>query len=293
MIDKAYLVFTGDRPVRSQEDRHSSVHLSRRRSIAPLCKARTGGAEDPADQRNCPTRLGFFACSRAFRIELLDRCRLRPMSFVMVARWSRSRRDLRSTPTSTISDPDYNSSVVLAGWDVALMPFAMHESTQFIHHQDARISRRGNRCSDRSGRGAPLGHPRAQIAATPRASSRRSDGVDLARPQRRRLPRPIAAFRDHWHPPVAHGGRSPTWRNTNEDAGGCWCRECIIFGPSRPTGHYDNLIVGAGFAVRSRRAWDGTSRVLLSTAVIIAAATLMTRITRPHRYHKYVPTSSH
>ena len=94
---------------------------------------------DPADQEELPhPRLGFYGViDERFDIELLDRSReMRPdWSFVMVGpvvKIARGRLPRRPNihylgPKTYAELPSY-----LAGWDVALMPFAMNEATEFI-----------------------------------------------------------------------------------------------------------------------------------------------------------------
>ena len=140
LIDRADVVFTGGSSLfEAKKDRHHSVHCFP--SSVDRChfaKARTRQFE-PADQEDLPRpRLGFYGViDERFDIELLDKmAEMRPdWSFVMVG------------PVVKISDEDlpkrHNIHYLggktyeqlpgyLSGWDVALMPFAMNESTEFI-----------------------------------------------------------------------------------------------------------------------------------------------------------------
>jgi len=140
LIDKADVVFTGGSSLyEAKKDRHHNVHcFPSSVDRAHFAKAR---AElfDPADQEDLPLpRLGFYGViDERFDTALLDRiAAMRPdWSFVMVG------------PVVKISDDDLPKRpnihylggktyaqlpAYLAGWDVALMPFAMNESTQFI-----------------------------------------------------------------------------------------------------------------------------------------------------------------
>ncbi len=140
LIDKADLVFTGGSSLfEAKKDRHSSVHLFPSSvDRAHFGQARTA-VEDPADQAELPhPRLGFFGVlDERFDIELLDRiAQMRPdWSFVMVGPVVKiapedlpQHSNIRYLGPKTYNElPSY-----LAGWDVALMPFAMNESTQFI-----------------------------------------------------------------------------------------------------------------------------------------------------------------
>jgi UDP-galactopyranose mutase len=94
---------------------------------------------DPADQEDLPKpRLGFYGViDERFDIELLDRiAELRPnWSFVMVGPVVKiSEEDLPRRPNiHYLGGKTYDQLPgYLSGWDVALMPFAMNESTQFI-----------------------------------------------------------------------------------------------------------------------------------------------------------------
>jgi UDP-galactopyranose mutase len=140
LIDRADVVFTGGSSLfEAKKDRHANVHcFPSSVDRAHFAKARAR-LFDPADQEDLPRpRFGFYGViDERFDIELLDQiAALRPnWSFVMVG------------PVVKISDEDlprrhnihylggktYNElPCYLSGWDVALMPFAMNESTQFI-----------------------------------------------------------------------------------------------------------------------------------------------------------------
>jgi UDP-galactopyranose mutase len=94
---------------------------------------------DPADQEELPRpRLGFYGViDERFDIELLDRvAEMRPdWSFVMVGPVVKiDPADLPKRPNiHYLGGKKYEQlPAYLSGWDVALMPFAMNESTQFI-----------------------------------------------------------------------------------------------------------------------------------------------------------------
>jgi len=140
LIDKADLVFTGGSSLyEAKKDRHASVHLFPSSvDRAHFGKARTA-IEDPADQAKLAhPRLGFFGViDERFDIDLLDSiAAMRPdWSFVMVGPVAKiAPEDLPQRPNIHYLGPKtYNQlPSYLAGWDVALMPFAMNESTQFI-----------------------------------------------------------------------------------------------------------------------------------------------------------------
>lgn len=140
LIDRADIVFTGGSSLfEAKKDRHDNIHcFPSSVDRAHFCKARARQF-DPADQEDFPRpRLGFYGViDERFDTELLDHvAAARPdWSFVMVGPVVKiSDEDLPKRPNihylgaKTYAElPAY-----LSGWDVALMPFAMNESTQFI-----------------------------------------------------------------------------------------------------------------------------------------------------------------
>jgi UDP-galactopyranose mutase len=140
LIDKADIVFTGGSSLyEAKKDRHANVHFFPSSvDRAHFAKAR---AElfDPADQEDLPLpRLGFYGViDERFDTALLDEvARMRPgWSFVMVGPVVKiSEDDLPRRPNiHYLGSKTYDElPAYLSGWDVALMPFAMNESTQFI-----------------------------------------------------------------------------------------------------------------------------------------------------------------
>jgi len=140
LIDRADLVFTGGSSLfEAKKDRHHSVHCFP--SSVDRCHFAKARARqfDPADQEDLPKpRLGFYGViDERFDTELLDKiAEMRPQwSFVMLGPVVKiAEEDLPRRPNIHYLGskkyeqlPDY-----LAGWDVALMPFAMNESTEFI-----------------------------------------------------------------------------------------------------------------------------------------------------------------
>ena len=140
LIDRADVVFTGGSSLyEAKKDRHDNVHcFPSSVDRAHFCKARAR-MFDPADQEDLPRpRLGFYGViDERFDTELLDKvAEMRPdWSFVMVGPVVKiapedlpKRHNIHYLVGKTYDQlPSY-----LAGWDVALMPFAMNESTQFI-----------------------------------------------------------------------------------------------------------------------------------------------------------------
>jgi len=140
LIDEADLIFTGGSSLfEAKKDRHDSVHLFPSSvDRAHFAKARAG-LFDPADQEELPRpRLGYYGViDERFDIELLDAiAAMRPdWSFVMVGPVVKiDEADLPKRPNiHYLGGKTYDQlPAYLGGWDVALMPFAMNDSTQFI-----------------------------------------------------------------------------------------------------------------------------------------------------------------
>jgi UDP-galactopyranose mutase len=140
LLQRADIVFTGGSSLyEAKKDRHDNVHcFPSSVDRVHFLKARARQF-DPRDQEDLPKpRLGFYGViDERFDTGLLDRlAEVRPdWSFVMVGPIVKiSEEELPKRPNihylgaKTYAElPAY-----LSGWDVALMPFAMNESTQFI-----------------------------------------------------------------------------------------------------------------------------------------------------------------
>ena len=140
LIDRADIVFTGGSSLyEAKKDRHDNVHcFPSSVDRAHFCKARARQF-DPGDQEDLPKpRLGFYGViDERFDIDLLAKvAEMRPSwSFVMVGPVVKiapedlpKRHNIHYLGGKTYAElPAY-----LSGWDVALMPFAMNESTEFI-----------------------------------------------------------------------------------------------------------------------------------------------------------------
>ena len=140
LIDKAEIVFTGGSSLyEAKKDRHDNVHcFPSSVDRAHFAKARAR-LFDPADQEDLQRpRLGFYGViDERFDTELLGKvAEMRPnWSFVMVGPVVKiSQEDLpRRANIHYLGGKTYDQlPYYLSGWDVALMPFAMNESTQFI-----------------------------------------------------------------------------------------------------------------------------------------------------------------
>jgi glycosyltransferase involved in cell wall biosynthesis len=140
LIDRADIVFTGGSSLyEAKKDRHSNVHCFP--SSVDRCHFAKARARqfDPADQEDLPKpRLGFYGViDERFDTELLAKvAEMRPdWSFVMVGPVVKiAEEDLPRRPNiHYLGSKTYEQlPSYLSGWDVALMPFAMNESTQFI-----------------------------------------------------------------------------------------------------------------------------------------------------------------
>jgi len=140
LIDRADLVFTGGASLyEAKKSRHSSVHcFPSSVDRAHFAKARKE-LPQPADQAELKhPRLGFYGViDERFDIDLLrEIADLRPdWSFVMVGPVVKIGEDElpRAANIHYVGGKTYEQlPAYLSGWDVALMPFAMNESTQFI-----------------------------------------------------------------------------------------------------------------------------------------------------------------
>ena len=140
LIERADIVFTGGSSLyEAKKDRHSNIHcFPSSVDRVHFLKARARQF-DPADQEELPKpRLGFYGViDERFDTELLARiAEMRPdWSFVMVGPVVKiSEDDLPKRPNiHYLGGKTYAQlPAYLSGWNVALMPFAMNESTQFI-----------------------------------------------------------------------------------------------------------------------------------------------------------------
>ncbi|HVU30992.1 MAG TPA: glycosyltransferase [Sphingomicrobium sp.] len=140
LIERADVVFTGGSSLyEAKKDRHHNVHcFASSVDRAHFAKARSK-LFDPTDQEDLPRpRLGFYGViDERFDTELLAKvAQMRPdWSFVMVGPVVKiSEEELPKRPNiHYLGGKTYAElPAYLSGWDVALMPFAMNESTQFI-----------------------------------------------------------------------------------------------------------------------------------------------------------------
>jgi UDP-galactopyranose mutase len=140
LLSRAGVVFTGGQSLyEAKRDQHRNIHpFPSSIDAAHFAQARSI-AHDPEDQANIPhPRLGFFGViDERMDLALIDQVALaRPdWHLVMVGPVVKiSPEDLPSRPNiHYLGGKDYNQLPnYLAGWDVALLPFAINESTRFI-----------------------------------------------------------------------------------------------------------------------------------------------------------------
>jgi UDP-galactopyranose mutase len=140
LIDRSDIVFTGGSSLyEAKKDRHDNVHCFP--SSVDRCHFAKARARmfDPADQEDLPRpRFGFYGViDERFDTELLAKiAEMRPdWSFVMLGPVAKvADEDLpRAHNIHYLGSKSYEQlPTYLSGWDVALMPFAMNESTEFI-----------------------------------------------------------------------------------------------------------------------------------------------------------------
>jgi UDP-galactopyranose mutase len=139
LLRTADVVFTGGYSLyEAKRHRHANIHPFPS-SIDQMHFAKAIGGEDPADQRELPRpRLGFYGViDERMDLELLaSLADARPhWQLVMVGPIVKiSEADLPRRPNiHYLGQKDYGELPdYLSGWDVALMPFAINESTRFI-----------------------------------------------------------------------------------------------------------------------------------------------------------------
>ena len=140
LFDRADVVFTGGQSLyEAKRDQHPNIHpFPSSIDVAHFAQAR-GFQIDPIDQLVIPhPRLGFFGViDERMDLELLDRvARARPdWQLVMIGPVVKiDPADLpRHSNIHYLGGKSYSDlPSYIAGWDVALMPFARNESTRFI-----------------------------------------------------------------------------------------------------------------------------------------------------------------
>lgn len=140
LINRADIVLCGGPSLyKARADRHHNIHCIRSGVDVAHFARGADGVPDPHDQAALPRpRLGFYGVIDE-RIDLAlvaEAARLRPeWAFVMIGPLAKiNEADLpRAENIHWLGGKDYaDLPAYAAGWDIALMPFALNESTQFI-----------------------------------------------------------------------------------------------------------------------------------------------------------------
>lgn len=140
LLEKADVVFTGGQSLyEAKKDRHANVHAFPSSIDTKHFNLARSIREEPADERQLPhPRFGYCGViDERMDIELLGKmAELKPdWHFVMIGPVVKiSEEDLpRRENIHYLGGKSYQDlPAYLAGWDVALMPFAMNESTKYI-----------------------------------------------------------------------------------------------------------------------------------------------------------------
>jgi len=140
LFSRADLVFTGGQSLyEAKRDQHQNVYaFPSSVEVAHFAEARTF-KEDPADQANIPhPRLGFYGViDERMDLELLDGIAEARPDWHLVMIGPVVKIDPAMLPRREnihyLSGKDYKElPAYLAGWDLAMLPFARNESTRFI-----------------------------------------------------------------------------------------------------------------------------------------------------------------
>lgn len=274
LIERADVVFTGGESLyAAKRDRHDNIHaFPSSVDVAHFAQAREGLAS-AGDLAALPgPRLGFYGVvDERIDLALLEEvAKSRPdWSLVMVGPLAKiSAEDLpRVSNLHFVGQRDYaDLPAYLAGWDVALMPFAINEATRFI---------------------SPTKTPEYLAAGIPVVSTAITDvvatygGLDAVRIAATpaefiaACEAALALEPDAWRPAVDEKLAAMSWDRTFDQmsrlVNEAMCAERPVIRlpamrSSRRRSAYDVVIVGAGFAgsvLAERLAADGGQRVLL------------------------------
>ena len=140
LFKKADIVFTGGRSLyHAKKERHASVHAYPSSIETEHFNRARYIDETPADQEKIPSpRLGFFGViDERMDLHLLEAIAKARPEWNIVLIGPIVKIDPRMIPNlpniHLLGQKDYQQlPQYLAGWDVALMPFALNESTKFI-----------------------------------------------------------------------------------------------------------------------------------------------------------------
>jgi UDP-galactopyranose mutase len=271
LLKAADVVFTGGYSLyEAKRERHLNVHaFPSSVEVKHFAQARSAQA-DPADQASLPRpRFGFYGViDERIDLDLLAAAAdARPdFTFVMVGPVVKiSEDDLPRRPNiAYLGSKDYKElPAYLSGWDVAMMPFAINEATQFI---------------------SPTKTPEYLAAGRPVVSTPikdvirhygELDGVRIARNASEFVAaceRALALPRENreWLRPVDALLSTMSWDETAAQMKALIAEAAEERVAARPAcsnkPHYDVLVVGAGFAgsvMAERLARDGGKKVLV------------------------------
>jgi glycosyltransferase involved in cell wall biosynthesis len=140
LLEKSDVVFTGGQSLyEAKRNKHANVHAFPSSIDVKHFNQARSTTEEPADEKQLPhPRFGYCGViDERMDIELLGKmAELRPdWHFVMIGPVVKiSEEDLpRQANIHYLGGKNYQDlPAYLAGWDVALMPFAMNESTKYI-----------------------------------------------------------------------------------------------------------------------------------------------------------------
>jgi UDP-galactopyranose mutase len=269
LLKAADVVFTGGYSLyEAKRERHLNVHaFPSSVDVRHFSQARSAQA-DPADQASLPhPRFGFYGViDERIDLELLAAAAdARPdFTFVMVGPVVKiSEDELPRRPNiAYLGSKDYKElPAYLSGWDVAMMPFAINEATQFISP---------TKTPEYLAAGCP-------VVSTPIKDVIRHygelDAVQIAR----NAPEFVAACEralalradKAWLRPVDAVLSTMSWDDTAAQMKALIAEASEERRATRPTAkkpHYDVLIVGAGFAgsvMAERLAADAGKKVLV------------------------------
>jgi len=270
LMDRASLVFTGGQSLfEVKRSQHANVHcFPSGVDVAHFLPAR-GTLPDPVDQQAIShPRMGFYGVlDERLDIALLASVAdLRPEThFVLIGPTAKiDSKDLPRRPNlHYLGGKSYAElPAYVANWDVALMPFALNEATRFI---------------------SPTKTPEYLAAGRPVVSTPVVDvvrqyggltGVTIAGTAAEFAAATDAALaqsaaHDGWLPKVDQALAVMSWDATWSGMSALITAHCLAAGTGssrRQQGHYDVLIVGAGFAgsvLAERMASESGKTVLL------------------------------
>jgi UDP-galactopyranose mutase len=141
LFEVADLVFTGGQSLyEAKRTRHRHVHaFPSSVDAAHFAKAREVGGDEPADQRGIPRpRLGFFGVvDERMDLALLRAVAARRPDFHLMVLGPVAKIDAAQLPRLPnihyLGMKKYDELPrYIAGWDVAIMPFALNDSTRYI-----------------------------------------------------------------------------------------------------------------------------------------------------------------